>query len=248
MGGYAATLGSAGVPSTFSNDVAAYFATFLAPVQTAPAAGTYASGATYNGTVNGTYLLSNTTYSATLGTISGGVYGTLVSTFSVTNLGSYYTFSGALPTVAVPTTYRIKLNATNANNATLNSVQYSITVNPPAPVISSGTTASGTVGVNATQYTIVGANSPTAYGLWVSSGPLPPGTSLVGASVVGTPSTVGTYNVWLYAENAGGRTYVNVNITIGIGNQTISFGGAPTVLFNGTGTVAATATSGLAVS
>jgi len=256
--GSTATVGSYAYNAvTNQNDISAFFATYMSPVLSTPTGGTYASGATYNGTITGAtgqdYLVSNTTYSATLGTYAGGLgctlfgncYGTTVVTFTTSNTGSSATFSGTLPTVTSPTTYRILLTATNANNGTAGTVQYSITVNPPAPVISSGGTASGTVGVNATQYTITASNNPTSYGLF--SGSLPAGTTQTGANVSGIPTTVGTYNAWLSATNAGGTGYVYVTFTIGKGSQTISFGAAPTVAVAGTGTANASATSGLAV-
>jgi uncharacterized protein YhjY with autotransporter beta-barrel domain len=258
MAGYLTTLNTVSA-SGFTNaqDIAAYFATFFSPVLNTPVGGTYASGAAYNNSITGTYLTTNTTYTATLGTISmagicgffGGCYGTTVVTFTASNLGTSGSFSGTLPTVSAPTNYFVQLTATNANNVTAGSVTYTITVNPPAPVVSSAATASGTVGVNATQYTITASNTPTSYS--VSAGALPTGLSLntANGAVTGTPTVAGTFTPTLAATNVTGTGTKVVTFTIAKGTQSISFGTAPTtvVVATAAGSVSATATSALAV-
>lgn len=67
-----------------------------------------------------------------------------------------------------------------------------------------------------------------------------------------TGITAGSNNCVIAANQAGDANYsaatqVTQALSIGLGSQTISFGAAPSVAVGGTGTVSATATSGLAV-
>ena len=80
-----------------------------------------------------------------------------------------------------------------------------------APVITSGTTASGTVGV-AFSYQITATNSPTSYG---ATG-LPAGLSVNTSSglISGTPSGAGTSTVTLSATNSGGTGHATLTLTI----------------------------------
>ena len=82
---------------------------------------------------------------------------------------------------------------------------------PPAPVISSGTTASGTVGMAFT-YTIVASNSPTSY----SATGLPAGLSVNSGSGVisGTLAASGVFNVGLGAINLGGTGSRTLKLTV----------------------------------
>jgi hypothetical protein len=102
----------------------------------------------------------------------------------------------------VGTTSNIILRATNAIGTGTKNL--TLTVNaglPPAPVITSVSTAVGTVGV-AFSYQITATNSPTSYD---ASG-LPPGLSVNTATglISGTPTTVASSNANLSAVNAGG--------------------------------------------
>ncbi len=88
-----------------------------------------------------------------------------------------------------------------------------------------------------------------ASGLTISYSSTTPTTcSITGTTVRG----LATGTCTIAANQAGNANYtaapqVTQNISIGIGSQTLSFGAAPTVVVGGTGTVSATATSGLAV-
>ncbi|HLP99079.1 MAG TPA: autotransporter domain-containing protein [Sideroxyarcus sp.] len=217
-------------------DLSAYFASLLTPVLTNPGNSTMASGAAYSyqivSAATSDYLVSTTTYGAS----ATGI------TFSVSASGLV---TATLPTVAAPTNYTVTLSATNAAAATpTGSVSFTLTVNPPAPVVSSAAAASGTVGVAYTAgsplYTITASNTPTSYS--VSSGSLPTGTTLntsTGA-VTGTPTTAGSFAPTLAATNVTGSGTKVVTFTIAKANQTITFGTAPTIAVGGTGTVSAT--------
>jgi len=80
-----------------------------------------------------------------------------------------------------------------------------------APVITSATTASGTVGT-AFSYQITATNTPTSYG---ATG-LPAGLSLSGTTglISGTPTTAGTSTVTLSATNASGTGNATLTLTI----------------------------------
>src|SRR5205823_1626821 len=82
---------------------------------------------------------------------------------------------------------------------------------PAAPIISSATTASGTVGT-AFSYTITASNSPASYG---ATG-LPAGLNIntTTSNISGTPTAAGTSNVTLSAANAGGTGTKTLTITI----------------------------------
>jgi len=107
-------------------------------------------------------------------------------------------------------TSTVTLSATNAGgtgNATL-----TLTIAVPAPpVITSATSANGTVG-SAFSYQITATNSPTSYG----TTRLPPGLSLNAATglISGTPTTAGISTVTLSATNAGGTGNATLTFTI----------------------------------
>jgi len=115
----------------------------------------------------------------------------------------------------IPTTsgtYTIVLDATNAGGTGTTNLVVNVS-NPSAPVITSLTTAEGTVGYAFT-YTLTASNSPTN---WSASG-LPLNLSFdPGSGVIsGTPETMtaGTYTIPLSASNAGGTDSANLTLTI----------------------------------
>jgi len=83
----------------------------------------------------------------------------------------------------------------------INNFPFSLTIAPAlgAPAITSSLTALGAVGEEFT-YLIAASNSPTSFNV----GTLPAGLSHSAGTISGTPTTAGTYNVSLSANNAGG--------------------------------------------
>jgi hypothetical protein len=176
---------------------------FAAGSGSSPIAPIISSAASASGTVGTAFSYqiaasnSPTSYSA-----SGLPAGLLVNT-------STGLISGT-PTTAATST--VTLGATNAGgtgNKTL-----TITVSaaaPSAPVISSASTASGTVST-AFSYQITASNSPTSY----SASGLPAGLSInTGTGLIsGTPTASGTSTVTLGATNAGGTGSKTLTITV----------------------------------
>ena len=110
------------------------------------------------------------------------------------------------PTVLGTTNVTIK--ATNSGGTGQNTLN--ITVNPPAPVITSSLTSSGTQG-SAYNYQITATNNPTSF---ASSG-LPSGLSMTASGVIfGTPTVGGVFNVNIQATNAGGTGTATLKLTI----------------------------------
>lgn len=88
------------------------------------------------------------------------------------------------------------------NNESAN-IDFSITIAPAAdtPAITSSLTASGTV-AEAFTYTLTASNDPTSFN--VDEAALPPGVTRSGATLSGTPSQSGSFNVEVSANNANG--------------------------------------------
>jgi len=108
-------------------------------------------------------------------------------------------------------TSSVSLSATNAKGTGTATLALTITV--PAPVITSATTASGTVG-SAFSYQITASNSPTSY---AATG-LPAGVSVNTTSglISGTPTTAGTSSISLSATNSTGTGTATLALTISV--------------------------------
>jgi hypothetical protein len=104
----------------------------------------------------------------------------------------------------------VTLSATNGGG-TGNAI-LTITVAVGPPVITSATTASGTVGATFS-YQIAATNSPTSYG---ATG-LPTGLSANASSglISGAPTSAGTSTVTLTATNSSGSGHATLTLTIG---------------------------------
>ncbi len=114
-----------------------------------------------------------------------------------------------------------------------------------APVINSSLTASGNV-ASPFSYNITATNNPTSF---TATG-LPSGLSIntITGAITGTPVSAGTTNVSITATNAGGSDNQTLVITIGPGNQTITFGALGSKTYGDAPfNLTATASSGLTV-
>ncbi len=140
-------------------------------------------------------------------------------TYTITATGSPTSYSAApLPAgltldaatgviSGTPTAPGVTIASLTATNATGTSLPAALTITVAAagivPVITSPTTAPGTVGVAFT-YTIAATGAPTSF----TASPLPAGLSVVGATGVisGTPTAPGVTIVTLTATNATGTS------------------------------------------
>ena len=131
-------------------------------------------------------------------------------------------------------------------------ISVTVTVNPPpAPVITSMLTATGTNGAMFS-YQITASNTPTSF----STSPLPAGLSVspTTGAISGTPLVGGTFMVTINATNPGGTGTATLVLTLNPAAQSITFGAqspasrsyAPSGNFNVN--PLATASSGLPVS
>jgi hypothetical protein len=101
------------------------------------------------------------------------------------------------------------ISASNGNGTGSRSLE--ITILPQPPVISSETTANGTVG-SAFSYQITASNSPTSF----AATTLPVGLSLNASTgaITGTPSAAGNTTITLSATNSGGTGSGNLMIRV----------------------------------
>jgi fibronectin type 3 domain-containing protein len=176
------------------------------------------SGTTANGTVGAAFSYqitatnSPTSYSAT-----GLPAGLSVNTTSGLVSGT--------PTAAGSS--KVTLGATNSSGTGTATLTITIAAAAGAPVITSGTTASGAVG-SAFSYQITATNSPTSY----NATGLPAGLSVntTSGAISGTPSATGSSTVTLSATNSTGTGNATLTITIAAGAQisatpsSVSFG------------------------
>lgn len=183
---------------------------------------TVMGNATWNGSAEAIYTLSDTSSASTGLTIAGaltkggsGAYlfnfqntgkagvTYLLATFGSTNFNvDDFSYTGLPSGLA---------GVFNINGGQLTFEPYSPGVSVPA--ITSSPNATGAIGSSFT-YAITASNSPSAYS--IISGQLPAGLSLNSAAgiISGTPTQTGTFKVTIGASNAGGPGTAVLTITI----------------------------------
>jgi uncharacterized protein YhjY with autotransporter beta-barrel domain/mono/diheme cytochrome c family protein len=214
--------------NTYSADISAYAASLTIPVIVTPPSATFAAGAAYSTYqivapfITNDYLISTTSYSAT--GLPAGVTLCTTAAFATANGCTLGTIYGTVPNnETAQHVYNVSLTATNTSPVTpfptlpSATANFTITVNPPTPVISSGATATGQNGNNTFSYAITASNSPTSYSVTQGTCPascLPTGLSFSGSTITGTPTVAGTFTVTVNATNAGGTGSKTLTITI----------------------------------
>src|SRR6266700_4292631 len=156
------------------------------------------SSTTATGTVGVSYTTSSPLYQITANN-SPTSYSTTVSIPGISFDGTTGKFTGNPTTTG---TYSGTITATNSSGDGKQNL--TVTINPPAPVITSSPTATGTVGASFS-YQITATNSPTSYATTVSI----PGVSFNATGpnagkFSGTATTAGTYSGTISATNVTG--------------------------------------------
>ncbi len=106
-------------------------------------------------------------------------------------------------------TFSITLSATNAGGT--GTAPLTLTVNPPPPVITSPSTATGAVG-QAFSYQITATLNPTSFGATGLPANLTVNTST--GLISGTPAAPGIFSITLSATNAGGTGAAPLTLTV----------------------------------
>ena len=176
----------------------------------------------YVGSTSGTLIVSKATQSISFGAIPTQTLGVAPFTLAATassGLPITYVISSGPATVSgttltitgVGTVVVEAQQAGDANRSAATPVLQSFIVNPAAPIISSATTASGTVG-SAFSFTIVASSTPTSY---AATG-LPAGLLLNSTTGVisGTPTGAAVSTISLSAINAGGTGSATLTLTV----------------------------------
>lgn len=157
-----------------------------------------------------------------------------------------------VPTATGTFSFTVVAQDSSGNDYT-GAAAYSITVNAPTLDLSPATLPNGTLNAAYSQ-TFIASGGTAAYTYALSSGTLPPGLTLSSAGVLsGTPTQAGSFPISVrVTDSTTGGSYATSRayaLTIGAGVQTISFNALSNASLSASPlTLAATATSGLAVS
>ena len=163
-------------------------------------------------------ITSNSTAAGTVGVaFSYSISTTPAATsYTATDLPPGLTFNAATRSISgTPTAagvFSVPISATNSGG-TINAVlTITIAATPAIPVISSSIVAGGSVG-STFNYYFSASGSPTSY----SASDLPPGLTLNGSLINGTPTAAGVFEVPISATNAAGTGVATVTVTIAAG-------------------------------
>ncbi|HYG75324.1 MAG TPA: putative Ig domain-containing protein [Planctomycetota bacterium] len=130
--------------------------------------------------------------------------GTPPITITTSALPPGLTFQGTTitgrPQTAAIGSHNVTLTASNANGTQSDSKVLVISIAPAPALISSPLTATASEGVPFT-YAMTATGTPP---FTFSASPMPPGLSVQGANITGTPTAAGTYNIVITANNAVG--------------------------------------------
>ena len=235
--------GGTGGPYTVSN---AYSITVAGPTITiAPVTLTNPTvGAAYTASITASGGGGTYTYARSGGTLPAGLTLAADGTLSGTpTAGGTFNF-----TVTATDTV-----TTGAGAPYTGSRAYSITVGAPTITLAPSSLPDGNVATAYSQAITASGGTPT-YGYTQTAGALPPGVTLTGGTLSGTPTMAGTFNFTVTATDsstgtgapfAGSRAY---SLTIGKSNQTITFGALSDASLSASPlTLSATASSGLTV-
>jgi hypothetical protein len=115
-------------------------------------------------------------------------------------------------TPTTPGTYVVTITTTNSAGTCTTTVTFTVAGKTVAPVITSPTSASGTLGAPFATYTIAGTGLPTSF---TATG-LPPGLTLnlLTGAINGTPTAWGTFAVTITATNSAGASTTTLNVVI----------------------------------
>jgi hypothetical protein len=158
------------------------------------------------------------------------------TSYSATGLPSglsVSTTTGAITgTPAASGTSSVTIGATNSIGTGTATLTLTISV-AGAPVITSSTSASGTVGT-AFSYQITASNSPTSY----SASGLPAGLSVstTTGAITGTPTASGTSSVTIGATNSTGTGTATLTLTVSSAGASIAWG-TPSIMSTDTDVV-----------
>ncbi len=162
------------------------------------------SGATLNGTVNPNGLETSAYFEWGTST----AYGNRTPAQSIPAGTSDVAVSANLTGLSPNTTYHFRIVATNSADTTTGSGVSFSTAGGQAPadlVITTTSLPDGTVGASYNA-TLAASGGTPPYAWSLPSGSLPPGLSLSGATISGTPTTAGTFPFTVQVQDNAGQT------------------------------------------
>src|SRR5262249_40884177 len=106
------------------------------------------------------------------------------------------------PTTAGTANFTLRVSDSATPTPQTDSKAFSITVSPSSVTVTTAALATGTVGTFYSQILAAGGGTPP-YSWTIIFGSLPPGLTLTGATISGTPTTAGTVSFTVRATDTG---------------------------------------------